>query len=398
MALRRAFHIPAGNPRLTIDETNRILRQFQSSWKVPSNQLIKRIDTSSLLSSGEDETFEKNLPNNSGIFLGVLDGHWSRDCARLVKYSLPQLIKRLIAKKGSIDMNDLGNAFQLLDSEILKIPWKALPELDTNIQAVKALSREKKLAILRKCIPALAGSCALVSHIKDNSLRIAHAGDCRAVMGSFDSEEKAWKLRAMTEDHQPSNLRELARLHSEHPGEDDTVAFNRGEGPIRVLGGLMPSRAFGDARYKWTLEEQDKIDALFERDNVVDSYAWLRPMNLFTPPYITATPEVLQYSISSTNDRFLVMATDGLFDILSNRDVVRIISNYIRFESENKIENAATYLIRHAVEMGQNQEFLSRMLTLEPNIARRYRDDISVQVIFFKSSDVVEYGNELEEI
>ena len=327
-----------------------------------------------------------------------MDGHWSNHCSQLVSYALPQVIKRLLAKRGSINAQDLGNAFQLLDSAILKLPWKALPELDTNIDAIKSLPREQKLAILRACMPAFAGSCALVSHIMDNSLHIAHAGDCRAVMGSFDAEKNVWKLRAMTEDHQPSNLRELARLNSEHPGEDDTVAFSGAGGPLRILGGLMPSRAFGDARYKWSLEDQEKIDALLLKENGIDSNSWLRPRFLFTPPYITATPEILKYSISSTGDRFLVMATDGLFDMLTNRDIVRIISNYIRFESENTKENAATYLIRNAVEMGRGQEFLSRMLTLEPRLARRYRDDISVQVIFFQSSQVLEYGNELEEI
>ncbi len=40
------------------------------------------------------------------------------------------------------------------------------------------------------------------------------------------------------------------RIRSEHPAED---VIQRG----RILGGLEPSRAFGDARYKWPLEVQE---------------------------------------------------------------------------------------------------------------------------------------------
>lgn len=87
----------------------------------------------------------------------------------------------------------------------------------------------------------------------------------------------------LTSDHQPSSLLELSRLQKEHPGEDDTVAFSSGDGPLRVLGGMMPSRAFGDARYKWSLEQQKTIDTLLT--NVpIETNSWVRPPNLKTPP------------------------------------------------------------------------------------------------------------------
>jgi pyruvate dehydrogenase phosphatase len=44
------------------------------------------------------------------------------------------------------------------------------------------------------------------------------------------------------------------RMQSEHPAEEAPYVIQRG----RVLGGLEPSRAFGDARYKWPSEMQDK--------------------------------------------------------------------------------------------------------------------------------------------
>lgn len=40
---------------------------------------------------------------------------------------------------------------------------------------------------------------------------------------------------------------------SEHPPEEENDIITEG----RVLGGLEPSRAFGDARYKWPREMQE---------------------------------------------------------------------------------------------------------------------------------------------
>ena len=48
------------------------------------------------------------------------------------------------------------------------------------------------------------------------------------------------------------NLR-LRRVRSEHPEDERNDVIRNG----RVLGGLEPTRAFGDARYKWTAELQE---------------------------------------------------------------------------------------------------------------------------------------------
>lgn len=42
-------------------------------------------------------------------------------------------------------------------------------------------------------------------------------------------------------------------MRSEHPEDEKGDVIRNG----RVLGGLEPTRAFGDARYKWTVELQD---------------------------------------------------------------------------------------------------------------------------------------------
>ena len=43
------------------------------------------------------------------------------------------------------------------------------------------------------------------------------------------------------------------RIQSEHPPSEADDVVRRG----RILGGLEPSRAFGDARYKWPVPVQE---------------------------------------------------------------------------------------------------------------------------------------------
>ena len=45
----------------------------------------------------------------------------------------------------------------------------------------------------------------------------------------------------------------MYRMQSEHPADEALDVIRNG----RVLGGLEPTRAFGDSRYKWPREVQE---------------------------------------------------------------------------------------------------------------------------------------------
>ena len=66
-------------------------------------------------------------------------------------------------------------------------------------------------------------------------------------MGSIN-EDGSWSALKLGMEHTSENLAEVERLYSEHPAsEQDTVIRMD-----RLLGQLMPLRAFGDFRFKWT--------------------------------------------------------------------------------------------------------------------------------------------------
>lgn len=269
----------------------------------------------------------------------------------------------------------------------------------------------------------MAGSCALLSFYDSKSklFRVACTGDSRAVLGRKGANGR-WTATALSEDQTSGTPSEQARLRSEHPNEPYVVRNGR------ILGGLEPSRAFGDAYYKWSKETQERMKAHF---------LGRTPSTLLrSPPYVTAEPIVTTTKIEPGKGDFVVMATDGLWEFLSNEEVVGLVGQWLesqpkassgssgaswpkswfsssssqglsveipkndqvglgqrgpirqystakasdRFVVEDK--NAATHLVRNALG-GKDRDMVSALLTLPSPYSRRYRDDLTVEVIFF---------------
>ncbi|KAI7201896.1 MgPP2CL-3, protein phosphatase 2C-like protein 3 [Hortaea werneckii] len=206
----------------------------------------------------------------------------------------------------------------------------------------------------------------------------------------------------------------------------------------RILGGLEPSRAFGDAVYKWGKETQEKMK---------NQYFGRSPSKyLKTPPYVTAEPVVTTTKVQPEKGDFVVMATDGLWEMLTNEEVVGLVGSWLENQASKSTQeggkassnsatgwlqswfssqkaaslpiehqklgskddgqrapirqqqwgvpagqderfvvedpNAATHLVRNALG-GKDRDMLSALLTLPTPYSRRYRDDLTVQVIFF---------------
>lgn len=327
-----------------------------------------------------------------------------------VNLPTPESIDRAI-KKG----------FVLLDDEIIHESVRTVTKAQSKRVAAEVLA------------PAFSGSCALLSFYDSRSklLRVACTGDSRAVLGRKGSSGK-WTATALSLDQTGATKSEADRLRREHPGEPDVVSNGR------ILGGLEPTRAFGDAVYKWSLETQQKLRSL---------YFARRPSPLLkTPPYVTAEPIVTTTKIDPNKGDFLVMATDGLWECLTNEEVVGLVGQWLdkqgqdfesqpatsqtsswmsswfssqknedlpveerqsqrnsgqrapirqkqwgmvdkndeRFVIEDK--NVATHLIRNALG-GKDTDQVCALLTLPSPFSRRYRDDLTVQVIFFGDSE-----------
>lgn len=311
------------------------------------------------------------------------------------------------AASGSIPASDaidlaIKTGFTRLDNEIVH---KSVDKV------FKASSKNVAAELLQ---PALSGSCALLSFYdsKSNMLRVACTGDSRAVLGRRSSSGK-WMATALSEDQTGSNPNEAERMRNEHPGEARVVHNGR------VLGQLEPTRAFGDAVYKWSRDTALKLREQF--------FGRTPSPLLKTPPYVTAEPVVTATKVQPENGDFLVLATDGLWEMLTNDEVVGLVGQWIEsqatgksssqfestwakiFGSSNsqlpvekgqdggpdgqktpirlqqwgidpqakdrfvvKDNNVATHLVRNALG-GKNEEQVCALLTLPSPFSRRYR-------------------------
>jgi pyruvate dehydrogenase phosphatase len=228
----------------------------------------------------------------------------------------------------------------------------------------------------------LSGSCALVVYMQKNQLWIANTGDCRALIANRNPVTKQLKPIPLSFDQTAET--EEQRLKQEFPHEKDIVLDGR------IKGGLQPSRSFGDITYK------ESIISLLLPDLIKNQEVW-------NPPYVKAEPEVIHYEMDTRYDEFMVIATDGLWDVLSNEEVVSLVNQFIRnskrcSNSSEVIEkdNVATFLVKQALlksGFGNNeQEKLSNLIQLPTELKRMVHDDITVIVVFFNKSL---YGQEL---
>nr|CAG4650140.1 EOG090X05SW [Sida crystallina] len=311
----------------------------------------------------------------------------------------------------------LVTAFDALDQQLSEEALAFLlgPEMGEVLQKVprwdwkpwwKELSTQpnkEKLLQLATLSVAMSGAVACAAHISSNNLVIANTGDCQAVLGST-GEDGSWCATKLSREHTAENVTEVERLYSEHPrNEQDTILRMD-----RLLGQLMPLRAFGDFRYKWPRHVLEKWVVPVAGEHSL-------PPNYKTPPYLTASPEITQHMLSP-RDKFLVIASDGLWDMLSPTQVVRLVGEHMsgrvafgpltlppgdvtvgqinsllqqRREGLSKRPldtNAATHLMRHALgttEAGLDPFRLAELLSLPDDVVRLFRDDISIIVVYF---------------
>lgn len=462
---------------MTPDQATERLRRTEQSYLVGRGRGVVRYDLVQLPSNDpiEDDHAEKivevpntiaatdGAPSSDWMFWGVFDGHsgWTTS-AKLRQVLISSAARELNSTYRAALQNKvtpfpsseavetaLKSAFVKLDNEIC---------LDSVDRLAKNPSKRLAAEILA---PALSGSCALLSFYdaRSKTLRVACTGDSRAVLGRLNPKTGKWFATPLSEDQTGSNPNEAARMRAEHPGEENYVVRNG-----RVLGNLEPTRAFGDAFYKWTRETQDKIKKHF--------FGRTPHQNLQTPPYVTAEPVVSSTQIEPARGDFVVMATDGLWEMLTNEEVVGLVGQWLekqnastdqsstawlsswfksastqlpvekggnmdktgrissppvpdpniksnpknsaataaspqdlpirqqqyalpttnphtRFVTEDK--NVATHLVRNALG-GKDRDMVCALLTLPSPYSRRYRDDLTVEVVFFGEGEKVGGG------
>lgn len=326
-----------------------LARTFQVNCILSANEFTKEFseenrghaciayDSNQLASNSpcEDARTEASLMHTSGLLVGIFDGHAGNSCAQVISKRLLRYIGASLmapaALRQSLQEGARSNSFlkchndkhdfveelrDLYEQSFRKFTEELLEKRsEENFQMAEVLesafvrldqdiSDEAMYSGISQTLSvALSGSVAVVAHIDKNHLHVASTGDCQAVLGSIN-ENGDWSAKKMTEEHNAENVAEVRRILAEHPNsERDTVI--RGD---RLLSQLAPLRAFGDVRYKWTREQLQQLVVPHFGEQVI-------PPNYHTPPYLSARPAI-QHHILTPKDKFLVLGSDGLWDVL----------------------------------------------------------------------------------
>ncbi|KAM0518861.1 hypothetical protein ACHAPE_003851 [Trichoderma viride] len=392
-------------PILDLKAVNQKLREQAQSFVFDGENGQKgRVDVVRVASNDpvEDEwsvAIGKGIHGGTALYAGVYDGHSGWQTSKVLKQALIPYVSTALSKisaPGSGDVIEaaIKRAFTSLDDRIL----------GTARKAAEAGYEPGSTEVLSALAPALAGSCALlcVYDPKSSVLRTAVTGDSRAVLGSWSSESSSFAASALSKDQTGFNQDEVKRLDTEHPGEgEDMINPKTGR-----LMGIAITRGFGDHRWKWPNEFLNFLKS---------NYHGTEPRaKSKTPPYMIATPEVTTRHVQTSD--FVILASDGLWDVMSNDDAVTCVSRWLSARRQGKpeavkdvkttgytidddgwpsykatpehfaiedLDNAAVCLVKNALG-GTRRAMLCGSLTATTPISRYVRDDITVQVIFFK--------------
>ncbi|KAH0451078.1 hypothetical protein IEQ34_021770 [Dendrobium chrysotoxum] len=266
------------------------------------------------------------------VFCGVFDGHgpFGHLVARRVRDCLPlklranwdmnlggdELRRNSISTTGSLTSEETTSIF--LDDELKAssdFEEEKLPEVFTTLKesflkAFKVMDKELKLHPNIDCF--CSGTTAVTLLKQGQDLVIGNVGDSRAVLGTRDHNDSLVAVQ-LTVDLKPNLPREAERI-KRYRGRvfalRDEPEVARVWLPNYDSPGLAMARAFGDF--------------------------CLKDFGLISVPEIS-------YHRITEKDEFIVLATDGIWDVLSNKEVVDIVASAAARSS------AARSLVEHAV-------------------------------------------------
>ncbi|XP_059656756.1 protein phosphatase 2C 29 [Cornus florida] len=249
---------------------------------------------------------------------------------------------------------------------------------------------------------ALMGSCLLVVLMRDEDVYVMNVGDSRAIVAQYKSQEiscstgsvepmddglntediveettdagervnkveneapaQAMRLTALqlSTDHSTSIEEEVIRIKNEHPDDSHCIVNDRVKGRLKV------TRAFGAGFLK-----QPKLnDALLEM---------FRNEYIGTAPYISCLPSLCHHELCP-RDQFLVLSSDGLYQYLSNQEVVSNVESFMeKFPDGDPAQHLIEELLfRAAKKAGMD---LHELLDIPQGDRRKYHDDVTVMVI-----------------
>jgi len=242
--------------------------------------------------SNEDQHFifsnldGKNSDRNNINMIGVFDGHGGKLVSKYLKDNLPDYF----TKKFKDNLLSKPEKFSKYVSKVFDTLQTKL--IEEHPKAVNYCGSTACLVI--HCINKLE---------KKGYLWVINIGDSRAVLNN-----KNGLSIQLSKDHKPNSPDERMRIEK----MGGKIAFDGADWRVKDL---SLSRAFGD------------IDCT---------------------PYVTHLPQIYKHKLSS-KDKFIILACDGLWDVVSNQDAIDFIQDLL---NKNFKGNFSKMLCEYALAKG----------------------------------------------
>ncbi|KQK23007.1 probable protein phosphatase 2C 29 [Brachypodium distachyon] len=303
------------------------------------------------------------LVSPASTLVGVYDGHGGPEAARFVNARLFSLIQEFASENGGLSAEVIKKAFGATEEEFLGMVAKSWP------------SQPRLMSV---------GSCCLVGAIEAGTLYVANLGDSRAVLGrratapgkaNKNHKKKRVVAERLSRDHNVADesvRREVAEMHP----DDSTIVLNS-HGVWRIKGIIQVSRSIGDAY----LKKKPDYNNASNNSSGSSNPAGLVMMQYICPfplprPVMSAVPSITTRRLRP-GDAFVIFASDGLWEQLSDEAAVGIVSRSPR-------KGVAMRLVRAAqLEAARKKDIkYESIAAIEKGRRRRFHDDITVVVLF----------------
>lgn len=222
------------------------------------------------------EDAHTTVPNVPGLdscsFFGVYDGHCGHTIA---KYSSENLLNEFLKHSDLAELINSDDKEKIEPSVISKVMEEGFVILDDYMRTIPPWKNGEDQS----------GTTAVCSFITKTDIICANCGDSRAIFS------RAGDLKLVTRDHKPYN-------------DDERRRIEKAGGSVmmqRVNGSLAVSRALGDYEYKST-QNMPSIEQ-----------------------QVSPQPEIFVLERDYDHDEFLVIACDGIWDVMSNQQVLEFV-------------------------------------------------------------------------
>lgn len=247
-------------------------------------------------------------------FVAIYDGHGGALCAA---YAGEHMMRHIMETEEFAAYAESAEK----DTGLLeKAMYAAFLSCDRSIKVDQDASKDEDHS----------GSTAVAAFITPTHFVLAHAGDSRAVLASGK------KVAACTEDHKPYNDDERSRIEK----AGGVVSMKRVDGDLAV------SRALGDFQYK-------------DVDHPAEEWK------------VTCAPETQSIPRSPKSDEFLIVACDGIWDVMSNEDCTEAVRE-IFSEGEEDVGLACEEVLDMCLFQG-SRDNMSAVIVTFPALQRSKR-------------------------